>query len=185
MLYAQAIQFLPDRESHMAIDLTVLDNAIAEAEAHPEKHFQNNWLIRTGHDENWCGTGGCLAGIIVMQAGAVPEWREDVTPRQAMENGDASVLTECWSGRYHSGRIEAGTIVQTGAYVTYRGQSRYVPALAASLLGVNHQDLGGLFEGYNTLEDIKRVRWALMTPQQKAEERQDDEDRRIEYQTGE
>jgi hypothetical protein len=44
------------------VDIERLDRALAQIEAHPELHRQEEWLIKLD-----CGTGGCLAGWVVMQ----------------------------------------------------------------------------------------------------------------------
>lgn len=49
--------------------LVRLDAALAWIDEHPEQHNQDMWIERTD-----CGTTYCLAGVVVMQAGAVPRW---------------------------------------------------------------------------------------------------------------
>jgi hypothetical protein len=47
--------------------------ALTYATEHPEHHQQDTWLLRvTEPTDNWCGTAGCLAGIIVLLHGWKP-----------------------------------------------------------------------------------------------------------------
>jgi hypothetical protein len=48
-------------------NLAELDAAIADIEAHPERHNQRNWLTRTS-----CGTAACLAGTVALRHGWKP-----------------------------------------------------------------------------------------------------------------
>lgn len=54
-------------EYEMTPNLAELDAAIADIEAHPERHNQRNWLTRTS-----CGTAACLAGTVALRHGWKP-----------------------------------------------------------------------------------------------------------------
>lgn len=60
------------------MNIEKLDAAIAWIEEHPEEHDQASYFARTA-----CGTTACLAGVVVMLDGWVPEWagRHWETPR--------------------------------------------------------------------------------------------------------
>lgn len=51
--------------------LARLDAALADIEAHPEKHDQDAWISRWGPG---CGTTACIAGRLALLAGGVPVW---------------------------------------------------------------------------------------------------------------
>jgi hypothetical protein len=108
-------------------NLYALDLAIKGLEAHPELHFQEEWLVLTH-----CGTGGCLAGMIALQAG----W----TPTDWSQVGlEPTVLAA-------TAQVQKGDLI------------RGVEEVAREVL--DHPDgvYTGLFSGGNTLADIKRIR---------------------------
>jgi hypothetical protein len=69
--------------------LARLDAALAWIDEHPEQHDQDMWIQRRPE----CGTVYCLAGVISMQAGAVPLFpatEPEETGRVLLPNGQES-----------------------------------------------------------------------------------------------
>lgn len=125
------------------IKIDVLDAAIAEIEAHPERHDQRYWFYR---EDGGCGTAACLAGTIALQAGWSPT---------------------AWEERY-SGNDELSFAT---ARAIKDGEVRDVDDVAMDLLGCERSpeypdgaitddewDTEALFASVNTLEEIKRMR---------------------------
>lgn len=73
--------------------LARLDAALADIEAHPEKHDQDAWISRWGPD---CGTTACIAGRLALLAGGVPVWNYDaagVTTLVRLPDGTVRVIS--------------------------------------------------------------------------------------------
>lgn len=51
------------------VNIPVLRKGLEHITAHPEEWSQGDWLVRTE-----CGTAGCLAGTLALQAGFTPFW---------------------------------------------------------------------------------------------------------------
>lgn len=101
-----------------------LDAALAYIEAYPDEHEQRTWAWSTP-----CGTTYCLAGHVVVQAGAEIRWRpfDDDSFRDA-------------------------------EFCTYQGDQRVIAGLAGELLGVDYEDADDLFAAVNTLADLRLIR---------------------------
>lgn len=82
-----------------------------------------------------CGTAYCLAGHVAVQAGATFRWN-------AFVGAD-------------------GTQLADAVEVTYEGRLIDVDELAMTLLGVEDEAASDLFEGGNTLADLRDQRDAL------------------------
>ncbi len=109
------------------IDIARLDRALDHIDAHPELHQQGEWLVTLD-----CGTGGCLAGWVVLQ-----EYPE-------------AELVRTWADEpgYFS-HVKAGEEVIS------------VPFEAARLLGVNEDQSLALFTSENTIGQLRAMRDAL------------------------
>lgn len=108
------------------VDIERLDRALAEIEAHPELHRQGTWLIKLD-----CGTGGCLAGMVMLQ-----EYPQGVPDR--MNSGRMAVSFDAL-------RLPNGNLIDVE-----RG--------AAELLGIGREQRLVLFAPENTLEHLKAMR---------------------------
>lgn len=119
------------------MDYELLDQAIKNIEADPNRHVQSRWIGRKSRATNntWCGTTGCLAGHIVQLAG----W----TPLFTDKDGDET------------------------AKVTRDGAQNWVMNAALAALGLDAENLANsihaktvhaMFEPYNSLDNIKGLR---------------------------
>lgn len=78
--------------------LVRLDAALAWIDAHPEQHDQSVWMARSS-----CGTTYCLAGAVVMLAGAEPLWDLDA--------GTESYRVKMPDGAVHSVEVLAAELL--------------------------------------------------------------------------
>lgn len=113
------------------VDIARLDRALAYIEAHPDEHNQRTWLKAAS-----CGTAACLAGHVVMQEH--PDGRP--SPRGAYLSEGA------WA--YDFWELFDGTDIP-------------VSHEAARLLGLDEEQADSLFNGSNTVDDLKRMRGML------------------------
>jgi hypothetical protein len=93
-------------------------DAMVNFRANPEMHVQSTWI---------CRTGCCLAGGVVLTAGAVPLFNP------ANWNPDRTLTVE------------------------YEGRVRSIPDLANTLLGVSMLDAVCLFMATNTIDDLEAM----------------------------
>lgn len=132
-------------------NLAALDAAIAEIEAHPERHVQQHWATRTP-----CGTAMCLAGMIVHQAGGVFDFlnQDETTSWCRMpDKPDPTFISE-----------EAKTIL-TGVEFGDFGDP-YLRAPDGTLARADRcldSTVNELFDADNKIEDIKRMRDVIAT----------------------
>jgi hypothetical protein len=104
-------------------DIERIDRALAHIKLHPELHFQESWIKVTS-----CGTGGCLAGLTVLQ-----------------EYPDAKP-------------IEDGTRDDVYTRVLVKGVQMFVDTEANKLLDLRRGQSSALFAPENTLGDLMKMR---------------------------
>ena len=128
------------------INLAVLTDELDRLESGEHKHEQDTWITGLAdEDGNWCGTACCVAGGIVLAAGAKPVWGGYSTPEVATAFPGVDSETP---------------------QVLYEGKYRMVAGLAAQLLGLMDDDpctAGRLFDAWNTLDDLRDAALWLAT----------------------
>ena len=133
--------------------LARLDAALAQIESAPEKWNQRTWFkdvapgardrVEHGEFVPWtCGQQACLAGHLIVNAGAKPVLEVD-------DECDDDDCTEC----RHDG------VATASKCVTATGVKVDIPYYAAELIGLEVWEADHhLFEAYTTLDYMKRVR---------------------------
>lgn len=120
------------------VDVAALRAALDYVTDHPHRWRQSTWLHRT-----WCGTTGCLAGNVVLNAGYRPYW--DRYDRARSVTSFVEVDPTGPDRRY------ALHDVRTGAWFADVGD------VARRLLGLTGPEAACLFAPFNTLDDL----WSL------------------------
>lgn len=131
----------------MTIDFDLLDAAIEDAanEANGYKHNQGNWVsvvLSYEDTESACGTAMCLAGFAAMRAGAeVP---------QPQLYGFGGWYMPDWTVN-----TETGKLVSPLDFVS---PSAHVSDFARDRLGLTGGQANALFDGTNTIDDLRAMR---------------------------
>lgn len=129
----------------MGLNLRVLDDAIEYIEAHPESWFQADWR---------CESGMCLAGWIGELNGV--KWLTDVD--NAWNDYVQATAADQTGLVFGDGTFRRADTHLAEGEVFGRG----VCDVAFELIGIEGGDDYGLFDGENTIEDIKRARDTLI-----------------------
>lgn len=121
------------------IDIERLDRALARIAAKPETHHQGAWII-----ELHCGTGGCLAGHVVLDAhpGAKPARFDGV-----------DFIDD--SGEEY--KAYTHVLLPDGTELSVRNEAARLLGLTDGF-GLIDTQASALFAGGNTLEVLRRMR---------------------------
>lgn len=125
--------------------LAELDAVIAELKTHPEKHDQKHWILFEGEQPPTitpaldCGSAFCIAGAVVARAGGIlVEWRRfEILDQEYRVIGSRWVVDVV--------RTSEGTVWTVGGY-------------ARELLGLSVEMANRLFDSWNSMDDIERIR---------------------------
>jgi hypothetical protein len=101
---------------------------------HPEEHDQSHWAFKP---DKGCGTACCFAGTALVRAG----WRPLFNP---------------WDTGTRNG--EPGTVASRfadSAAPYSRARSRPALVAAKELLNLSERDADKLFDGYNSVHDLR------------------------------
>lgn len=125
----------------MSVNTDLLRKTLAHIEAHPEAWEQSVWAVR-GLDG--CGTALCFAGHAVTLSGLELSWVDEY------EDGYGNDDDEYWTpARQVANNVRVDPDSRLHGY-----SIRYA---AADLLGLNDEQAYRLFEGNNTLAELRRI----------------------------
>ena len=144
------------------VNRPLLLNTLAEIEAHPERWSQDSWATifpgKKYRPDNICGTSFCFAGHAAASAGLVPLVYPD-SWEDAYDNGDEAYAD--YFVPYEVAKAARKAYKRDGNLSAVReeiGATQVnIEKWARSELGLTYSQAGRLFNGDNTIEELRSI----------------------------